>query len=102
MRTRMYGGVRGRKTKVGGKPTFVFLLLDCCALSGLLISAGDDDEVAEGVGLKAEDVCIVTGGDTELLSEGFRVHRDVACSDFGARIGGTGCLDRSLVERLCV
>ena len=30
MRTRMYGGVRGRKTKVGGKPTFVFLLLDFC------------------------------------------------------------------------
>ena len=29
MRARMYGGVRGRKTKVGGKPTFVFLLLDC-------------------------------------------------------------------------
>ena len=28
MRTRMYGGVRGRKTKVGGKSTFVFLLLD--------------------------------------------------------------------------
>ena len=28
MRTRLYGGVRGRKTKVGGKPTFVFLLLD--------------------------------------------------------------------------
>ena len=28
MRTRMYGGVRGRKTKVGGKPTFVFLLLE--------------------------------------------------------------------------
>ena len=28
MRTRMYGGVRGRKAKVGGKPTFVFLLLD--------------------------------------------------------------------------
>ena len=28
MRNRMYGGVRGRKTKVGGKPTFVFLLLD--------------------------------------------------------------------------
>ena len=28
MRTRMYGGVRGRKTKAGGKPTFVFLLLD--------------------------------------------------------------------------
>ena len=28
MRTRMYGGVRGRKTKVGGKPTFDFLLLD--------------------------------------------------------------------------
>ena len=24
MRTRMYGGVRGRKTKVGGKPTFCF------------------------------------------------------------------------------
>ena len=29
-RIRMYGGVRGRKTKVGGKPTFVFLLLDLC------------------------------------------------------------------------
>ena len=28
MRTRMYGGVRGRKTKVGGKSTSVFLLLD--------------------------------------------------------------------------
>ena len=24
MRTRMYGGVGGRKTKVGGKPTFCF------------------------------------------------------------------------------
>ena len=40
MRTRMYGGVRGRKTKVGGKPTFVFLLLDfvsfllgCCSMA---------------------------------------------------------------------
>ena len=32
MRTRMYGGVRGRKTKVGGKPTFVFLLLDSLLL----------------------------------------------------------------------
>ena len=32
MRTRMYGGVRGRKTKVGGKPTFVFLLLDLSAV----------------------------------------------------------------------
>ena len=32
MRTRMYGGVRGRKTKVGGKPTFVFLLLDFISL----------------------------------------------------------------------
>ncbi len=31
MRIRMYGGVRGRKTKVGGKPTFVFLLLDYCS-----------------------------------------------------------------------
>ena len=28
MRTRTYGGVRGRKTKVGRRPTFVFLLLD--------------------------------------------------------------------------
>ena len=33
MRTRMYGGVRGRKTKIGGKPTFVFLLLDFLRLS---------------------------------------------------------------------
>ena len=33
MRTRMYGGVRGRKTKVGGKPTFVFLLLDYGSMS---------------------------------------------------------------------
>ena len=28
MRTRMYGGVGGRKTKVGRKLTFVFLLPD--------------------------------------------------------------------------
>ena len=35
MRARMYGGVRGRKTKVGGKPTFVFLLLDLHAYSSL-------------------------------------------------------------------
>ena len=40
MRARMYGGVRGRKTKVGGKPTFVFLLLDfylvtCVPVSGI-------------------------------------------------------------------
>ena len=33
MRIRMYGGVRGRKTKVGGKSTFVFLLLDWSGLS---------------------------------------------------------------------
>ena len=36
MRTRMYGGVRGRKTKVGGKPTFVFLLLDLCIISDII------------------------------------------------------------------
>ena len=30
MRTRMYGGVGGRKTKVGRKLTFVFLLPDFC------------------------------------------------------------------------
>ena len=39
MRTRMYGGVRGRKTKVGGKPTFVFLLLDFIILYHLFASA---------------------------------------------------------------
>ena len=38
MRTRMYGGVRGRKTKVGGKPTFVFLLLDFSKTVRLLTS----------------------------------------------------------------
>ena len=37
MRTRMYGGVRGRKTKVGGKSTFVFLLLDCRCVIGMLL-----------------------------------------------------------------
>ena len=41
MRTRMFGGVRGRKTKIGGKPTFVFLLLDYHNWSGaLLVGAG--------------------------------------------------------------
>ena len=35
MRTRMYGGVRGRKTKIGGKPTFVFLLLDLVPGAGI-------------------------------------------------------------------
>ena len=34
MRNRMYGGVRGRKTKVGGN-YFVFLLLDCPAAATL-------------------------------------------------------------------
>ena len=29
MRNRLYGGVRGRKMKVGGN-YFIFLLLDCC------------------------------------------------------------------------
>ena len=38
MRTRMYGGVRGRKTKVGGKSTFVFLLLDFIYYSVSLMS----------------------------------------------------------------
>ena len=38
MRTRMYGGVRGRKTKVGGKPTFVFLLLDYSVIMGAFLS----------------------------------------------------------------
>ena len=32
MRTRMYGGVGGRKTKVGRKLTFVFLLPDYMVL----------------------------------------------------------------------
>ena len=41
MRTRMYGGVRGRKTKVGGKPTFVFLLLDYWAMSYYLLAPYD-------------------------------------------------------------
>ena len=38
MRTRMYGGVRGRKTKIGGKPTFVFLLLDYFETTALSFS----------------------------------------------------------------
>ena len=33
MRTRMYGGVGGRKTKVGRKLTFVFLLPDYAILA---------------------------------------------------------------------
>ena len=33
MRTRMYGGVGGRKTKVGRKLTFVFLLPDYVCFS---------------------------------------------------------------------
>ena len=36
MRTRMYGGVGGRKTKVGRKLTFVFLLPDFCAFMEIL------------------------------------------------------------------
>ena len=39
MRTRMYGGVRGRKTKIGGKPTFVFLLLDYALIISCLCVA---------------------------------------------------------------
>ena len=43
MRTRMYGGVRGRKTKVGGKPTFVFLLLDCYFICNYFVAEDDID-----------------------------------------------------------
>ena len=32
MRNRLYGGVRGRKMKVGGN-YFIFLLLDLCSFS---------------------------------------------------------------------
>ena len=49
MRTRMYGGVRGRKTKVGGKPTFVFLLLDsfsCCSRPAYCLTDGEQNLVA--------------------------------------------------------
>ena len=42
MRTRMYGGVRGRKAKVGGKPTFVFLLLDYLVFPYLMMSFGTE------------------------------------------------------------
>ena len=40
MRTRMYGGVRGRKTKKVGRNSkiFVFLLLDYCACMCLIFS----------------------------------------------------------------
>ena len=34
----MYGGVRGRKTKIGGKPTFVFLLLDSITIADDIMS----------------------------------------------------------------
>ena len=44
MRTRTYGGVGGRKTKVGGKLTFVFLLPDW-EIPG---QAGDDVEELAG------------------------------------------------------
>ena len=55
MRTRMYGGVRGRKTKVGGKPTFVFLLLDFLdAISTLYILRShlwEEENVLDGRGV---------------------------------------------------
>ena len=45
MRTRMYGGVRGRKTKVGGKPTFVFLLLDLIDSVGIRQNRGKSGKI---------------------------------------------------------
>ena len=48
MRTRMYGGVRGRKTKVGGKSTFVFLLLDSANLRIAFSGAG-------------QEICLISG-----------------------------------------
>ena len=51
MRTRMYGGVRGWKTKIGGKPTFVFLLLDYVSLWRLRVLGAADHSV-----LLAEEV----------------------------------------------
>ena len=57
MRTRMYGGVGGRKTKVGGKPTFCFpptrfLFLKCAPnvthLGLLLFSTRLKTEVPRG------------------------------------------------------
>ena len=44
MRTRMYGGVRGRKTKVGGKPTLFSSYSICPAHNPLcLVFVNDYD-----------------------------------------------------------
>ena len=75
--------------------------IECFIRQAVLVAAGDEEEVAEGVGLQTENVGVVAGGDAEFFAEGLRVHRDVACGDLGARIGGACCLDRALVEGLC-
>ena len=90
MRTRMYGGVRGRKTKVGGKPTFVFLLLDffegktslnrnrcyknhgICVASLLLMlylckKADYDKGMHKGYGLDSGDGKVDSGGSGKVL-----------------------------------
>ena len=54
MRTRMYGGVGGRKTKVGGKPTFVFLLLDYLEL----LLQVHVDELVESLDALASCECV--------------------------------------------
>ena len=57
MRTRMYGGVGGRKTKVGGKPTFCFpptRFLICILLSEVHVHyRGCDKFVALGIRMDA-------------------------------------------------
>ncbi len=59
MRNRMYGGVRGRKTKVGGN-NFVFLLLDFCLLCSLhFLSVGEKQAPSEkGFGKEVGRACL--------------------------------------------
>ena len=83
-----------------GGTRFLYLIdAECFVRQAVLVAAGDEEEVAEGVGLQAEDVRVVAGGDAEFLAERLGVHRDVACGDLGAWICGACCLDRAFVKR---
>ena len=72
MRTRMYGGVRGRKTKKVGRNSkiFVFLLLDC-------LSKGERIQVFYDSLNMSIHHSLLTSFALQILKIGFVIHKEV-------------------------
>ena len=60
--------------------------IECFVRQAVLVAAGDEEKVAEGVGLQTENVGVVAGRNAQFFAERFCVHRDVSCSDLGAGV----------------